>query len=120
MVPWYLTISSLYFHLQRVSEMCYFAVSQLLMLGKSIITNANKVEEEDDDDDEDAIKIQWPEDSVEKAEIIRLKALLMIGYVDALSKSFITGWPFFIICPNSDISQKNSIMVWLVFSYYTT
>uniref|UniRef100_A0A0A0K6Q1 DUF7798 domain-containing protein n=1 Tax=Cucumis sativus TaxID=3659 RepID=A0A0A0K6Q1_CUCSA len=75
----------------RVSEMCYFAVSQLLMLGKSIITNANKVEEEEEDDDEDAIKIQWPEDSVEKAEIIRLKALLMIGYVDALSKSFITG-----------------------------
>ncbi|TYK06717.1 BAT2 domain-containing protein 1 [Cucumis melo var. makuwa] len=75
--------------IHRLSEMCYFAVSQLLMLGKSIITNANKVE--DDDDDEDAVKIQWPEDSVEKAEIIRLKALSMIEYVDALSKSFITG-----------------------------
>lgn len=73
--------------------MCYFAVSQLLMLGKSIITNANKVEDDDDDDDEDAVKIQWPEDSVEKAEIIRLKAVSMTGYVDAISNSFITGWP---------------------------
>ncbi|XP_038888847.1 uncharacterized protein LOC120078631 [Benincasa hispida] len=72
--------------IHRLSEMCYFAVSQLLVLGKSIITNANKVE-----DDEDDVKIQWPEDSVEKAEIIRLKALSMAGYVDALSKSFITG-----------------------------
>ncbi|XP_022972342.1 uncharacterized protein LOC111470923 [Cucurbita maxima] len=72
----------------RLSEMCYFAVSQLLMLGKSIITNANKVEDDDDDDD---VKIQWPEDSVEKAEIIRLKALSMTGYIDSLSNSFITG-----------------------------
>ncbi|KAG6572001.1 hypothetical protein SDJN03_28729, partial [Cucurbita argyrosperma subsp. sororia] len=73
----------------RLSEMCYFAVSQLLMLGKSIITNANKIE--DDDDDDDDVKIQWPEDSVEKAEIIRLKALYMTGYIDSLSNSFITG-----------------------------
>ena len=72
--------------------MCYFAASQLLKLGKSIITNANKVEDDDDDDD---VKIQWPEDSVEKAEIIRLKALSMTGYIDSLSNSFITGWPSF-------------------------
>lgn len=77
--------------------MCYFAVSQFLMLGKSIITQANKVEGDNDDEDEDenAVKIQWPEDSVEKAEIIRLKALSMTRYVDALSNSFITGWPSF-------------------------
>lgn len=76
--------------------MCYFAVSQLLMLGKSIITNANKVE--DDGEEDDAVKIQWPEDSVEKAEIIRLKALSMTRYVDALSNSFVTGWPFQTFC----------------------
>lgn len=94
MVRWYLTISLLCLHLQRLSEMCYFAVSHLLMLGKSIITNANKVED-DEEEEEDVVKIQWPEDSVEKAEIIRLKALSITGYVDALSKSFITGWPSF-------------------------
>ncbi|XP_022931612.1 uncharacterized protein LOC111437779 [Cucurbita moschata] len=77
----------------RLSEMCYFAVSQFLMLGKSIITQANKVDGDNDDEDEDenAVNIQWPEDSVEKAEIIRLKALSMTRYVDALSNSFITG-----------------------------
>lgn len=68
--------------------MCCFAVSQLLLLGKSIISNANKVEE---DGDEDMMNIEWPEDSVEKAKIIRTKAQLMTGKVEAVSNSFITG-----------------------------
>jgi hypothetical protein len=70
--------------------MCCFAVSQLLMLGKSIISNANKVQ--DEDADEDIVNIEWPEDSVEKAKIIRTKAQSMTGYVEAVSNSFITGW----------------------------
>ncbi|RVW61147.1 hypothetical protein CK203_020663 [Vitis vinifera] len=72
----------------RLSEMCCFAVSQLLLLGKSIISNANKVEE---DADEDMMNIEWPEDSVEKAKIIRTKAQSMTGNVEAVSNSFITG-----------------------------
>lgn len=68
--------------------MCCFAVSQLLLLGKSIISNANKVEE---DADEDMMNIDWPEDSVEKAKIIRTKAQSMTGKVEAVSNSFITG-----------------------------
>jgi hypothetical protein len=66
--------------------MCCFAVSQLLMLGKSIISNANKVQDEDADEN-----IDWPEDSIEKAKIIRAKAQSMTGYVEAVSNSFITG-----------------------------
>lgn len=70
--------------------MCCFAVSQLLMLGKSILSNASKVQ--DEDADEDIANIDWPEDSVEKAKIIRTKAQSMTGYVEAVSNSFITGW----------------------------
>ena len=76
--------------MQRLSEMCCFAVSQLLMLGKSILSNASKVQ--DEVADEDIAKIDWPEDSVEKAKIIRTKAQSMTGYVEAVSNSFITGW----------------------------
>lgn len=70
--------------------MCCFAVSQLLMLGKSILSNASKVQ--DEDAEEDIANIDWPEDSVEKAKIIRTKAQSMTGYVEAVSNSFITGW----------------------------
>ncbi|KAB1207190.1 hypothetical protein CJ030_MR7G011511 [Morella rubra] len=73
----------------RLSEMCCFAVSQLLMLGKSIISDANKAQ--DENADEHTVNIDWPEDSVEKAKIIRTKAQSMTGYVEAVSNSFITG-----------------------------
>ncbi|KAM3742980.1 hypothetical protein ACB098_07G109900 [Castanea mollissima] len=73
----------------RLSEMCCFAVSQLLLLGKSILSNASKVQ--DEDADEDIANIDWPDDSVEKAKIIRTKAQSMTGYVEAVSNSFITG-----------------------------
>ncbi|KAJ7967402.1 BAT2 domain protein [Quillaja saponaria] len=73
----------------RVSELCCFAVSQLLVFGKSIISTANKVQ--DGDTDQDTVNIDWPEDSVEKAKIIRTNAQSMTGYVEAVSNSFITG-----------------------------
>lgn len=69
--------------------MCSSAVSQLLMLGKSIISIANKMQEEDVDGD--ILNIDWPEDSVEKAKVIRTKAQSMAGYVEAVCNSFITG-----------------------------
>ncbi|KAJ8766633.1 hypothetical protein K2173_001153 [Erythroxylum novogranatense] len=73
----------------RLSEMCCSAVSQLLVLGKSIISKTNKDQEEDGD--WDLINIDWPEDAVDKAKIIRMKAQSMAGYVEAVSNSFITG-----------------------------
>ncbi|XP_057741000.1 uncharacterized protein LOC130958117 [Arachis stenosperma] len=73
----------------RLSEMCCFSVSQLLMLGKSIISCANKIE--DGEVDENKVNIEWPEDVSAKAKIIRLNAQTMIGYVEAVSNSFITG-----------------------------
>ncbi|KAJ9152924.1 hypothetical protein P3X46_026431 [Hevea brasiliensis] len=73
----------------RLSEICSSAVSQLLMLGKSIISNANKVQEEGVD--ENIVNINWPEDSVEKAKIIQAKAQSMAGYVEAVCNSFISG-----------------------------
>ncbi|OWM79278.1 uncharacterized protein LOC116195647 isoform X2 [Punica granatum] len=72
----------------RLSEMCCFAVTQLLMLGKSIISDVNKVK---DNDDGETLKLDWPEDSVEKAKLIRTKAQLMTDNVEAVSRSFITG-----------------------------
>ncbi|KAJ8763571.1 hypothetical protein K2173_002454 [Erythroxylum novogranatense] len=72
----------------RISEMCCSAVTRLLMLGKSIISSANKIQEEDGD--WDIVNIDWPEDSFEKAKIIRTKAQSITGYVEAVSNSFIT------------------------------
>lgn len=68
--------------------MCCFAVTHLLILGKSMISHANKVQEEDTE----ALKIEWPEDPTEKAKLIKGKAESMAGYVEAVSNSFITGW----------------------------
>ncbi|XP_010263783.1 PREDICTED: uncharacterized protein LOC104601963 [Nelumbo nucifera] len=73
----------------RLSELCCFAVSQLLILGKSVISNSNKAQSEDPD--QETMNIDWPEDSVEKSRIIRFKAQSMIGDVEAVSDSFITG-----------------------------
>lgn len=72
--------------------MCCVAVSQLLLLGKSIISNASKIQ--DGDADSDALNIDWPEDSVEKAKIIRTKVQSMTAYLEAVSNSFITGLMF--------------------------
>lgn len=77
-------------YMQRLSEMCCFGVTQLLMLGKSIISNANKGQD-NGADDEDDLNIDWPEDPVEKGKIIRTKVQSMTGNVDAISNSFITG-----------------------------
>ncbi|XP_021855081.2 uncharacterized protein [Spinacia oleracea] len=73
----------------RLSEICCFAVSQLLLLGKSMISVANKNQEENVD--ENMIKIDWPEDSLEKAKIIRSKAQSITESMEAVSNSFITG-----------------------------
>lgn len=70
--------------------MCCFAVSQLLTFGKSIISLANKTEDEEVDDDK--ANIEWPEDISAKAKIIRINAQTMIGYLEAVSNSFTTGW----------------------------
>lgn len=72
----------------RLSEMCCSAVSQLLMIGKSVISNANKAQ---DNDADDIMKIDWPEDSIEKAKVIRIRVQSMTGKVEEVSNSFITG-----------------------------
>lgn len=69
--------------------MCCFAVTQFLILGKSIISNASKVQ--DQEIGEEMVKIDWPEDSVERAKIIRTKAQSMTGSMEAVFNSFITG-----------------------------
>ncbi|KAK9676372.1 hypothetical protein RND81_11G072900 [Saponaria officinalis] len=73
----------------RLSEICCFAVSQLFLFGKSITSTASK--SQGDDADDEMIKIKWPEDSLEKAKIIRLKAQSMSESMEAVSNSFITG-----------------------------
>ncbi|OVA10523.1 hypothetical protein BVC80_8985g60 [Macleaya cordata] len=73
----------------RLSELCCFAVTQLFMLGKSIISSANKAQTEDVEQED--VKIDWPEDSVARAKLIRSKAQSMTGDVEAVSNSFITG-----------------------------
>ncbi|CAN4107628.1 unnamed protein product [Withania somnifera] len=73
----------------RLSELCCFAATQLVMLGKSIISTANKVA--DQDANAEIVKMEWPEDSIERAKVIRVKACSMTGCVEAVSSSFITG-----------------------------
>uniref|UniRef100_A0ACD6A5G3 Uncharacterized protein n=1 Tax=Avena sativa TaxID=4498 RepID=A0ACD6A5G3_AVESA len=70
----------------RLSEMCCLAVSQLLVLGKSVISAADKSKNEDDD-----VKIDWPEDLISKAEIIRWRAQSIAGDIEKVSTSFATG-----------------------------
>ncbi|KAH7865558.1 hypothetical protein Vadar_008218 [Vaccinium darrowii] len=80
----------------RLLEICCSAVSQLLMLAKSVISNANKAQ--DEDVDEDMLHMDWPEDSIEEAKIIRTRAQSMTGNVEAVCNSFITGafaWDFY-------------------------
>ncbi|XP_071688986.1 uncharacterized protein [Rutidosis leptorrhynchoides] len=74
----------------RLSEMCCIAVSQLLIIGKSVIQYANKGQNAVDDD-EDIVKLDWPEDSIEKAKTIKMKTQLMTEYLEAVAVSFVTG-----------------------------
>ncbi|XP_076929436.1 uncharacterized protein LOC143593829 [Bidens hawaiensis] len=73
----------------RLSEICCIALSQLLILGKSVIHNASKAH--DPADDEDILKIEWPKDSIEKAKTLRMKVQSMTGYLEAVASSFVTG-----------------------------
>ncbi|KAF3775427.1 hypothetical protein EJ110_NYTH47245, partial [Nymphaea thermarum] len=74
----------------RLSELCCFGVSQLLMLGKSMMSSVHK--SQDDEIEEDGgDKIEWPNDSISKAKLIRLKAQAITGDVAAVSNSFVTG-----------------------------
>ncbi|XP_043713663.1 uncharacterized protein LOC122662159 [Telopea speciosissima] len=75
--------------IHRLSELCCFAVSQLLMLGKSVISNSSKAQSEDEDPE--TVKIDWPDDSLAKAKIIRLRAQSMTGDIEAVFDSFTTG-----------------------------
>ncbi|KAI3757938.1 hypothetical protein L6452_05482 [Arctium lappa] len=56
-------------------------VSQLLVLGKSVIHNANKTQ----DADEDIVKFEWPMDSA-----IRTKTQSMTAYLEVVAISFVT------------------------------
>lgn len=71
----------------RLSEICCLAVSQLVVLGKSVISAANKSKNEDEND----VKIDWPEDIISKAEIIRWKAHSIAVDIEKVSTSFATG-----------------------------
>jgi len=73
----------------RLSEMCCLAVSQFLALGKSVISATNKSKNEEDD--ENNIKIDWPEDPISKAKIIRWKAQSISVDMEKVSTSFATG-----------------------------
>uniref|UniRef100_J3LSM8 DUF7798 domain-containing protein n=2 Tax=Oryza brachyantha TaxID=4533 RepID=J3LSM8_ORYBR len=72
----------------RLSEMCCLAVSQLLLLGKSVISASSKPKNEDGEDD---MKIEWPEDPISKAKIIRWKAQSISVDIEKVSASFATG-----------------------------
>ena len=59
------------------------------MLGKSIISNANKLQHQEIE--EETLKIDWPEDSVERAKIIKTKAQSVTENMEAVFNGFITG-----------------------------
>ncbi|KAL1561027.1 hypothetical protein AAHA92_03778 [Salvia divinorum] len=73
----------------RLSEICCFGVTQLLMLGKLIISEANKLQ--DQEIEEETVKIDWPEDFVERAKIIRTKSQSVTENMEAVFNGFTTG-----------------------------
>lgn len=68
----------------RLSELCAAGILQLLNLGKSVLLSTSEQEESVDN-------IAWPSDCLEKAKLIRVQAQSMLGDIEAISHSFITG-----------------------------
>ncbi|XP_076926079.1 uncharacterized protein LOC143589118, partial [Bidens hawaiensis] len=75
--------------IHRLSEMCCIALSQLLILGKSVTHNENKAQ--DPADDMDIVKIEWPKDFMEKAKTMRM-LLLINDCIPGGSCSQFYGW----------------------------
>ncbi|KAK4562956.1 hypothetical protein RGQ29_005438 [Quercus rubra] len=73
------------------SALAGVAVNDMIQRTAGRIDSLHSEGVHDEDADEDIANIDWPEDSVEKAKIIRSKAQSMTGYVEAVSNSFITG-----------------------------
>lgn len=68
----------------RLSELCASGILQLLNLGKSVLLSSSEQEESPD-------STVWPKDCIEKAKLIRAQAQAMVGDIEAISDSFITG-----------------------------
>eukprot|EP00250_Pteridium_aquilinum_P007691 c17361_g1_i1 orf=522-2093(+) len=69
----------------RLSELCASGILQLLNLGKSVLLSSVEQGESMEDN------VVWPSDCLEKAKLIRAQAQAMVGDVEAISLSFITG-----------------------------
>eukprot|EP01018_Ginkgo_biloba_P039607 Gb_08797 [translate_table: standard] len=73
----------------RLSELCCLGISQLLTLGKSVLSTSTKAQS--NELKEDSSRVEWPDDYILKAKLIRAKAQAMRGDIEAVSNSFITG-----------------------------
>lgn len=73
----------------RLSELCCLGISELFLLGKSVLSTSPKAQ--NDKIMEDSLKIEWPDDCILKAKIIRSKAQAMTDDIEAVSNSFTTG-----------------------------
>ncbi|XP_057840239.2 uncharacterized protein LOC131050105 isoform X2 [Cryptomeria japonica] len=71
----------------RLSELCCLGISQLLLLGKSVLANSNAP---GDKAMEGSLRIEWPDDYILKAKLLRSKAQSMTSDIEAVSNSFIT------------------------------
>ncbi|CAM6100255.1 unnamed protein product [Calypogeia fissa] len=72
----------------RLSELCAVCISHLVILAKSVLTTST---EEADKTNRVAKEVEWPQDSLGKAALIRSRARAMAGDIEAVSDSFITG-----------------------------
>ena len=66
--------------LQRLSELCYLGIFELLLLGKYV---SDKVMEY-------SLKIEWPDDYILKAKFIRSKEQAMTDDIEVVSNIFTT------------------------------
>ncbi|KAH9296751.1 hypothetical protein KI387_028433 [Taxus chinensis] len=73
----------------RLSELCCLGISQLLLLGKSVLSASSKAQ--GDNVMEGSLRIDWPDDYILKAKLIRSKAQSMASEIEAVSNSFTTG-----------------------------
>lgn len=81
--------------MQLISEMCYAAVSRLLMLGRSLVYSeleaAGKFVKCGTPIDTDILDINWPGNRFGQAEIIKIRRVEMKRYLVAICESCVEG-----------------------------
>ena len=75
--------------MQRLSKLCCLAISELLLLSKSVLSTSPKTQS--DKVMEYSLKIEWLDDYILKAKFIKSKSQAMTDDIEVISNSFTIG-----------------------------